>query len=135
MANALYDYGRQLFLTGGLNWLTDDIKVVLVDTNDYTVDLSAHQFLSSIPGAARVATSENLTGKTASGGVADADNVTFFTVTGDVCEALVIYKDTGNAGTSPLIAYIDTSTGLPITPNGADIIVNWSNSSSKIYRL
>ena len=33
----------------------------------------------------------------------------------------MIYKDTGSEATSPLIAYIDTATGLPITPNGGDI--------------
>lgn len=35
--------------------------------------------------------------------------------------AIVIVKDTGTEATSPLIAYIDTATGLPIAPNGGDI--------------
>jgi hypothetical protein len=37
-------------------------------------------------------------------------------VSGDQSEALIIYKDTGAEGTSPLIAYIDTVTGLPVNP-------------------
>lgn len=135
MANALYDFGRQSFLTGNISWLNDNIKVCLVDTNDYTVNLATHQYLSDIAGGAIVATSGNLSGKSATAGVADADDATFTTVTGDVCEALVIYKDTGTASTSTLIAYIDTSTGLPITPNGADIIVSWSSGSNKIFKL
>jgi hypothetical protein len=49
--------------------------------------------------------------------------VTFTAVTGDVSEAVILYKDTGVAATSPLIAYIDTATGLPVTPNGGDITV------------
>jgi hypothetical protein len=47
----------------------------------------------------------------------------------------VIYKDTGTAATSPLIAYIDTATGLPVTPNGGDITVTWDNGSNKIFKL
>ena len=38
----------------------------------------------------------------------------------------MIYIDTGVAGTSRLIAYIDTGvTGLPVTPNGGDINITW----------
>lgn len=135
MANALYDLGREAFLTGSISWTSDDIKVVLVDTNDYTVNLTTHQYLSDIAVGARVATSSNLSSKTATLGVADAADVTFADVTGDQSEAIVIYKDTGTASTSPLLAYIDTSTGLPITPNGADIIITWSNGSNKIFKL
>ena len=48
---------------------------------------------------------------------------------------LVIYRDTGVEGTSALIAYIDAATGLPITPNGGDIIVAWDNGANKIFKL
>jgi hypothetical protein len=135
MANSLYDRGREGFLDGSIDWDTDNIRAVLVDTDDYTVDLAAHDFLDDIPAGARVATSGNLASKTVTGGVADAADVTFSTVTGDQSEAIVIYKDTGVAGTSRLIGYIDTATGLPVTPNGADILVSWSNGSSKIFKL
>ena len=46
MANSLYDKGRQRFLEAQLNWITDDIKVVMVDTAVYTFAAS-HEFLSS----------------------------------------------------------------------------------------
>lgn len=135
MANSLYDYGRELFLSGSLSWTSHDIKVALIDTNDYAVNLSSHQFLSSISGTAIVATSSNLSSKTVTAGVADAEDVILESVTGDQCEAIVIYRDTGVAATSPLIAYIDDSTGLPITPNGADVIISWSNGANKIFKL
>ena len=48
MANALFDKARQRFLEGQFNWNTDTIKAVLVDTGTYTVNLSAHEFLSDI---------------------------------------------------------------------------------------
>lgn len=135
MANAMYDFGRQGFLEGSIDWDTDDIKVVLVDGADYTVNLTTHEFLSDVPSGARVATSGNLASKTVTAGVADAADVTFSTVTGDASEILVIYKDTGSAATSRLIAYIDTATGLPVTPNGGDITVTWDNGSNKIFKL
>lgn len=135
MANALYDKARELFLTAGLNWSSSDIKAVLVDTAGYTVNISTDQYLADIGGTYRIATSANFTGKTTTGGAADADNVTFTSVSGASIEAIVIYKDTGVAATSPLIAYIDTATGLPITPNGGDIILSFDNGANKIFKL
>lgn len=123
MANALYDKGREGFLDGSIDWDTHDIRVILVDVNDYTVNLATHDNLDDVPAGARVAVSSSLAGKTVTNGVADADNVTFSAVTGDPSEALVIYKHTGTESTSRLIAYIDTATGLPVTPNGGDITV------------
>lgn len=135
MSNALYDKGREAFLKGDIDWLNDDIKVVLVDTDDYSVDLANHDFLNDIDAGARVATSSNLAGKTATAGVADANDATFSAVTGDVSEALAIYKDTGDPSTSPLIAYIDAATGLPVTPNGGDIVIQWDDGANKIFKL
>ena len=137
MANTLYDKGRQRFLEGQFNWLTDTLKVLLVDTGAYTANFGTHEFLSDIPTSARVGTSTGvvLTSKTTAGGAADAADITFSSVSGPSIEALVIYKDTGTESTSPLIAYIDTATGLPITPNGGDIIVTWDNGANKIFKL
>jgi hypothetical protein len=126
MANALYDKFKKLALDGDIDLLVDDIKVVLVDTATYSVDLNADDFLDDIPVGERVATSSNLSSKTTTDGTFDDGNLlTFSTVTGDECEAVVIYKDSGVAATSPLIAYIDTATGLPVTPNGGDITITW----------
>ncbi|OCB15070.1 hypothetical protein [Mycobacterium intracellulare] len=135
MPNALYTKYREKALQGQINWLTDNIKVVLVDAADYTVNIATHEFLSDVGSSGRVATSANLSGKTATGGVADANDVTFPSVSGDISEALVIYKDTGTDATSPLIAYIDTATGLAVTPNGGDITVIWPNDAGRIFSL
>lgn len=135
MANALFDKGREGFLTGAINWTSDNIKAVLVDTGSYTVDLANHDYLDDIPSGARIATSSNLSSKTATAGVADAANITFTAVSGASIEALVLYKDTGTPSSSRLIAYIDTATGLPVTPNGGDLNIDWSNGSNKIFKL
>lgn len=135
MANALYDTGRAAFLLGNIDWVADNIKAVLVDAADYAVNLATHDFLDDIPVAARVATSANLTGKTATAGVADAADIVFTAATGDLSEAIVLYRDSGSAATSQLVAYIDTATGLPVQPNSGDINVAWDNGTSRIFRL
>lgn len=135
MANAVYGKARELFLNGDLDWASDNIKAVLVDTAAYEVSIDTDDYLADIPEGDRIATSGNLASKTSTLGVADAADVTFSTVTGDVSEAIVIYKDTGDAATSPLIAYIDTATGLPITPNGGDITITWDSGANKIFKL
>lgn len=135
MSNTLYDKGRQRFLEGAFNWLTDTVKVYLVDSGSYTANFSTHEFLSDVGSGARVAGPVTLTSKTSTGGAADAADITFSAVSGASIEVILIYSDTGVEGTSPLIAYIDTATGLPITPNGGDIIVTWDNGANRIFKL
>jgi len=135
MANALYDKGREGFLDGSIDWDTDDIRVVLVDTGAYTVNLATDDFLDDVAGGARIATSGALASKTVTAGVADAADITFSAVSGVQSEALVIYKHTGSDATARLIAYIDTATGLPVTPNGGDITVAWDAGANKIFKL
>lgn len=135
MANTLYDFARQRFLEAQINWMTDTIKVILVDTGAYTAQTSVHQYLSDIPTSARIAGPVTLTAKSTTGGAADAADITFTAVSGPSIEAIIIYVDTGTEATSPLVAFIDTATGLPITPNGGDIIVTWDNGTNKIFKV
>ena len=135
MANTLYDYCRQRFLEAQINWMTDTVKVILVSTSAYTPQTAVHQYLADIPVSARIAGPVTLTAKATTGGAADAADCTFTSVSGATINAIVTYKDTGTEATSPLIAYIDTATGLPITPNGGDIIVTWDNGVNKIFRV
>lgn len=126
MANALYPKFKESALQAGVNMSSGTVKVALVDTGTYTYN-AAHQFQSSLSGV--VGTAQTLDSKTFTNGVFDAADSSFTAVTGNTVEALVIYVDTGNPATSPLIAYIDTGvTGLPVTPNGGDINVNWNAS-------
>lgn len=128
MANALYPKWKEQLLqfTANNNLSSGTVKVALVDTGTYTYS-SAHQFLSSLSGV--VGTAQTLGTKTFTNGTFDAADVTFTAVSGSSVEALVIYIDTGVAGTSPLVAYIDTGvTNLPVTPNGGDITVTWNAS-------
>jgi len=122
VANGLYTLGKKKTLDGEIDWSGDTIKAVAVDTATYAVNLSTDEFLSDIPAGERVATSSALT-ITVTGGTVDCDDFTFSSVSGDEFEAVVFYKDTGSAATSPLLVYFDTATGLAFTPAGADIEV------------
>jgi hypothetical protein len=128
MANSLYPKWKEALLQNSSNSaLTGTVKAALVDTGTYTYN-SAHEFLSSLTGVVGTAQTIGAT-KTYTNGVFDGADLTYTAVTGNSAEALVLYIDTGTAGTSRLVAYIDTGvTGLPVTPNGGDISVTWNAS-------
>jgi hypothetical protein len=67
--------------------------------------------------------------------VADAADVTLTSVTGDISESIDIYQHTGTESTSRLICNIDTATGLPVTPNGGNIVLQWDSGSNRIFKL
>lgn len=127
MANALYAKGRAAFLNADIDWTDDDIRLALV-TSSYTVNLGVHQYLSDV-GATVVSNSWPLSSKVSAGGVAGAAPAVFTAVTGATGTYAVVYKDTGTAATSPLIAYLDTVTNLPVTPNGGDIKLTFASST------
>ena len=124
MASQLYPLGKKAILDADIDLLADNIKILLIDTADETYN-SADQFHSNITGAGIVATSGNLASKSTTGGVFDAADITISGVTGDSVEAVVLYKDTGVSGTSPLIAWFDVST---FTPTGSDVLVTFNAS-------
>lgn len=133
MANAIYPIYKAALL-GGLSNIDLDggtVKAALVDTGTYTYS-AAHDFLNDLSGV--VGTAQTITNTTVTGGLFDGDNVTYTAVSGATVEAIVIYIDTGVAGTSRLVAYLDTGvTGLPVTPNGGDINITWN--ASGIFQL
>lgn len=130
MANAMFDKGLENLWAGSIDWSTDNIKVVMVDHGTDTPNVSTDEFLSDITAGARIATSGNLTTKTVTAGVVDAADITISSVSGATVESLVVYKDTGTDATSPLIAFIDTTSdaSLPFTPNGGDVTIQWNAS-------
>jgi hypothetical protein len=128
MANAIYPKYKEALISGGANTsLAGTVKTALVDTGTYTYS-AAHEFLTSLTGVVGTAQTIGAT-KSYTNGIFDGGDVTFPTVTGNTAEALVLYVDTGVAGTSRLVAYMDTGvTGLPVQPNGGDVGVTWNAS-------
>jgi hypothetical protein len=128
MANAIYPKYKEAVIQSSSNSsLTGTVKAALVDTGTYTYN-SSHEFLSSLSGVVGTAQTIGAT-KSYTNGVFDGGDVTFTAVSGATAEAIVLYIDTGVAGTSRLVAYIDTGvSGLPVTPNGGDISITWNAS-------
>jgi hypothetical protein len=106
---------------------------------------SAHKFVSDVTGAGGtlVASTPALSGKTVTNGVADANDTDFGTVAaGAAIPAYIIYQSsavTGGADVAAtsqrLIGYVDTATGLPITPNGTVINFVVDNGANKLYAI
>lgn len=137
MANALFAKAKESFISANpvIDLDTDDIKVVGVDHGTDTPVPATDQFLADITAGARIFTSGNLASKTVAGGVFDAADITITAVSGASVEDVTIYKDSGVAATSPLIAFLDTGTGLPFTPNGGDVTIQWDSGASKIFAI
>lgn len=136
MANARYDKASQKLAEAELNWTSDTIKAILIDTASYTVNLATHEFLSDIAGGAIVGSAVTLASKTNTLGVLDAADISFTGLSAaPTIEAIVIYKDTGSSATSPLLFYIDTATGLPTASGATQVDVAWDNGSNKIAKI
>ena len=133
MANAVYPKGKERILAAAINFPSDTLKVALLKSA-YAYS-AAHEFLSDL-GSNRLGTDATLTGKTTTNGQFDANDPTFAAVApGDTAAFLVIYKDTGVAGTSPLLFFFDQITGFPVATNGGDITPQWDNTTRRIYTL
>ena len=142
MANALYDTGRNYFLNASINWVTTPVRMGFVSISNqptaYVVSLVGDTVYASVPTGARVGFSvASLGTKTTSAGIADAADSLMTAVSGPTVGAVLLFASTAtaNAADWPLIAYIDTATGLPVGPNGGDITVQWDNGTNKVFKL
>lgn len=134
MANALWDPGREGFLDGTIDFDTDTIEALLV--RGYTFS-AAHKFETDVTGAGGTIVSRfTLASKTKTNGIADAADGTWTAVaSGAAIPYVVILSNKGSAATNRLICFIDTATGLPVTPNGGDIAIQFDNGANKIFKL
>ena len=127
MANVIYPKFKEGLWSGTWNLSSAVVRGVLIDTGAYTYS-AAHDFYNDLAGVVGTE-SAAMDGKTFTNGTFDANNITFSAVTGNTVEAIVLFVDTGNAATDALICYVDSaSSGLPVTPNGGDIVIAWNAS-------
>lgn len=142
MANVLFDVGRNYFLNGSINWAVANIRTALVSISNqptaFVFNASLGTVFASVPTGARVGFSIASNGAlTATSGIADSSDTVFSGVSGPTVGALIVLASTATANASdwPMIAYIDTATGMPVGPNGGDITVQWDNTTNKIFKL
>jgi hypothetical protein len=137
VANGFYQHGLKHWGRGNFKWIfdatptdgeDDNFKTSLIDTADYTVDLTNHEFRDATGLAAGIEeTSGSMTlTDAAADGVLDASDVTFVGTAGDNCEGVLIYQSKGTAATDRLAIWWDSGSGLPVTLGG-DVTVQWGN--------
>lgn len=133
MADVIYNDFKEKIMNGSIDLDTDTIKVALV-TSTYTVDQDAHDFFDDITnevsgtgytaGGATLANKAVSQDNTDNEGVFDADDASWTTAS-FTARAAIIYKSTGAAGTSPLIAYIDF--GSDKTVSAGTFTIQWAS--------
>lgn len=149
MANQLYDIARKKFAEGDINWTTDSIKMLLIsETGNYSFDAGHTTALGTISASARnygagtdptpAAYLEGIPmdGRLVStNGACRCENITFETIGAENndsrIKAVVIFRESDDTP----IAYLDSATGLPITPNGGAIIVVPDGGTNGLFRL
>ncbi len=122
MSSGWYPKGAEAVLNGDVDFDTDTLKVALL-SSAYSYS-AAHDFYNDIS-ANVVGTPETLAGVTKTNGSLDATDALFAALAGGEVGAFAIYKDSGVAGTSPLLIFIDDYAGLPFTPDGSDLPIVW----------
>jgi hypothetical protein len=140
--NALYPLWKQALERGDpnsdidVNTPTDGPYCALVNTNIYTYS-PAHQFYSQLSGI--IGADQRITSPVVDGAaIFDGGDVVYNSVIntgGQLVAALVIYRRNAGAPSSwRLVYYYDTAGGgLPLTPTGGNITVQWNGSG--IFRL
>jgi hypothetical protein len=119
-------------MNGAIDLDSDTIRVALV-TSTYVPDQDAHEFFSDITnevvGAGYTADGAEITTKTVTQddandqGVFNGDDVAWAAST-ITARAGIIYKDTGNPVTAPLIRYVDF--GEDKTTTGTTFTITWN---------
>ena len=135
MATLVHQNWLNLMLGGGTHTLPDfdgdNIDASLLDQTDSgTISASTSVDYADVNGATVVATADVSVASISAGVVTLSGAVTFSSVTGDAADYLAVWKNSGTPSTSPLIITWDSaSTGLPVTPNGGDIVATWGSNT------
>lgn len=137
MATVLYPLWKEGMMSAAPNTSMNQGDAVngpyvsLIDQAVYSFN-PGHKFYSSAAAAAvGPPDGVQITTPTVTAGTFNGDDVTFAAVTGNSVEALLIYRhNSGPSGTWYLVGMLESDfiIGLPVTPNGGDIIMQWDNA-------
>ena len=152
MSNQLYPIARYMAADAGHNWESAIINVCLVDEG-YSIVPGSHQDFADLGGSTNHGT-EGAAGAVLSDKVITIDGAcqatdARWTSVSDQSGTIKIkglaayffdraYDFPQSGGTTypqPLLFWIDTATGLTLTPNGGDVIAKWDTGINKIYML
>lgn len=120
-----YNIAREMMLTKQFDWLNDEFKLAFLSIL-YAPD-PTHQYLSEIPPAAILRTSDALTNKSAAdGNAAGVPNEFLLYRNTDPVVGILIFRDTGNPATSELCSYTDDGPALPFVGIGFNYTVTYN---------
>jgi hypothetical protein len=136
MSNFIYGKAKEAFLNGLIDMSNDQIDLIFVK-NTYVPSVNSDEFVSDIGIENITTTPIELTNVTNTLGVIDANDVFVNGYPGTAFKAVVIFQANTSGSDSRLIAYIDTSEGLPFSGTNEiiDITIAWSNDSKKIISI
>jgi hypothetical protein len=131
MASGLYNAARAAFLKADIDWEAADVRCLLVDetyvfdaTEVYVDDLVAYE-LGATDYARQTVDNRAVSGTSPT--YADADNITFAGlggVTNETINGAVLFVDTGDDATAPLICFVDLS---DVLTEDIDTIVDFAD--------
>ncbi len=133
MASVIYNSAKVKLMNGGIDLDTDTIKCALV-TSSYTPDIDTHDFYDDVTNEVANGNGYTTGGATLAGVAVAVDNTnnraefdatdSSWTTATITARGAVIYKSTGVAGTSPLIAYVDFGTDK--SSSGGTFTITWN---------
>jgi hypothetical protein len=136
MSNFIYGKAKEAFLNGLIDMSNDQIDIIFTKST-YIPSQSSDEFVSDLDVSNITTTPIGLSNVTNTLGIIDANDVLVSDYPGTAFNAVVIFQSNTSAQDSRLIAYIDTSEGLPFsgTNDTIDITISWSNGPNKIISI
>jgi hypothetical protein len=136
MANFVYGKAKQALLNGQINVSSNNLKILLVN-NSYVPSANSDEYVSNINPTYIKNRSEIIQNITNTLGVLNADDVQITTHDGSAFNSIVLYQNGTSDSDSRLIAYIDTSAGLPFASVSFSLPVTiiWNENLNKILSL
>lgn len=136
MASQLFPSAREKFATAQLSWIASTYRAILLP-EAFVPDFD-DVFLSDISAGVRIATSQEITDRTATGGKCSSAPI-LFGVLADarLGDKMIIYRDTLDETTSDLVVFIDEAQiqGAPVTLEGLEYFFTPSLLDGGIFRL
>lgn len=135
MSTFVYNNARYLLGTAGLNWPSlGTVKAALVNAS-YS-PLPTDVYLTSVPGGAVVGTAATMTGLAVRTSGVCYGTIPQFNALASPTQVVgvVIYQDTGNPASSPLIYYSSDGLGFPFLPQGFNYAVGYDLSNGGFFQ-
>ena len=137
MSNFFYPKAKEALFKGQINIISNQIKILLIDTSLYTPSVNTDTFVSDIPEASIKDRSDPVQNVNINLGIIDADDVIISDYPGHPFSGLVGYQVGSSDSNSRLLFHIDTAMGLPFTgaSSTSPVTIVWNNEINKIISL